>query len=229
MTDFLLFVVLPYVALGVFFLMTILRYRMRPFTYSSLSSQFVENEKHFWSSVPFHYGILTVLALHLAAVFLPQQVLAWNASAARLILLELTGFGMALVTLVGLFNVIMRRVTHVRARRVTNLADWILYLVLLVQVVSGMCVAILHGWGSSWFSSSASPWIWSLFTFQPDASYVSAMPWLVKLHFINAFLIFGIFPFTRLVHVLVVPNPYLWRRPQVVLWNRDRKRVRSAD
>ncbi|MBL7007388.1 MAG: respiratory nitrate reductase subunit gamma [Planctomycetes bacterium] len=229
MTDFLLFVALPYLSLAVFFLMTILRYRMRPFTYTSLSSQFLENKQHFWSSVPFHYGILSVFAVHLAAFLLPREILAWNASPLRLILLEVTGFGMALVTLAGLFNIVMRRVNHSRARRVTNLTDWILYAFLLVQVVSGMCVAILHGWGSSWFSTSASPWIWSLLSLQPDASYVSAMPWLVKLHFVNAFLIFGIFPFTRLVHVLVVPNPYLWRRPQVVLWNRDRKKVRSAD
>ncbi len=229
MTDLLLFVVLPYFTLGVFLLVTILRYRMRPFTYSSLSSQFLENRKHFWSSVPFHYGILSVLALHLFAFLLPQQLLGWNASGARLLLLEVSGFGMALVTLIGLFNIVMRRVTHSRARRVTNWADWLLYAVLLVQVLSGLGVAMFHGWGSSWFASSASPWLWSLLSFQPDASYVSAMPWLVKLHFINAFLIFGIFPFTRLVHVLVVPNPYLWRRPQVVLWNRDRNKVRNAD
>ncbi|MFQ6610595.1 MAG: respiratory nitrate reductase subunit gamma [Fidelibacterota bacterium] len=32
------------------------------------------------------------------------------------------------------------------------------------------------------------------------------------------------FPFSRLVHVLVVPNPYLWRRPQLVRWNWNRTR-----
>ncbi len=44
------------------------------------------------------------------------------------------------------------------------------------------------------------------------------MPWLVKLHIVLAFLTIGFFPFTRLVHVLVIPNPYLWRKPQVVRW-----------
>ena len=52
------------------------------------------------------------------------------------------------------------------------------------------------------------------------------MPILVKLHIINAFLIITVFPFTRLVHILVVPNPYLWRKTQVVLWNWDRKNIR---
>jgi nitrate reductase gamma subunit len=44
------------------------------------------------------------------------------------------------------------------------------------------------------------------------------MPFLVKFHIVNAYLVIGYFPFTRLVHVLVVPNPYLWRKPQVVRW-----------
>ena len=62
----------------------------------------------------------------------------------------------------------------------------------------------------------------SLATFSPEVAYVAALPWLVKLHIVNAFLIIAVFPFTRLVHILVVPNPYLWRRPQVVIWNRSR-------
>lgn len=36
---------------------------------------------------------------------------------------------------------------------------------------------------------------------------------------VNAFLIVAVFPFTRLVHILVIPNPYLWRKPQVVRWH----------
>ncbi len=46
--DPLLFAVLPYVVFFTFFLVTIQRYRARTFTYSSLSSQFLENQRHFW-------------------------------------------------------------------------------------------------------------------------------------------------------------------------------------
>jgi nitrate reductase gamma subunit len=46
------------------------------------------------------------------------------------------------------------------------------------------------------------------------------MPALVKYHIINAFLVIAFFPFTRLVHILVAPNPYFWRKPQVVRWYR---------
>ena len=44
-----LFIVLPYLAMFIFFLGTIWRYRKAPFTYSSLSSQFLENQSHFWA------------------------------------------------------------------------------------------------------------------------------------------------------------------------------------
>ena len=45
MNDYLWFGVLPYVSLVVFFLVTIRRYRMASFSYSSLSSQFLENQQ----------------------------------------------------------------------------------------------------------------------------------------------------------------------------------------
>ena len=95
--------------------------------------------------------------------------------------------------------------------------------------VSGVLVAYFHGWGSSWFATSASPWLWSLFTFAPDISYVAPLPLLVKIHIVNAFALIAFFPFTRLVHVLVIPNMYLWRKPQVVIWNRGGPAARRGD
>ncbi|MDA7980808.1 MAG: respiratory nitrate reductase subunit gamma, partial [Pirellulales bacterium] len=90
--------------------------------------------------------------------------------------------------------------------------------ILLVQVVSGVSMAVIHPWGSSWFATNLSPYLWSIFTLDPNVQFVAAMPHLVKLHIVLAFITIGFFPFTRLVHVLVIPNPYLWRKPQVVRW-----------
>ncbi|HHQ48345.1 MAG TPA: nitrate reductase, partial [Acidobacteria bacterium] len=94
--DQMLFVVLPYVALVLFFLVTIQRYRAQRFTYSSLSSQFLENREHFWGVVPFHYGVLAVLTGHVAAWLLPKQILAFNARPVRLYTLEITGLTLGL-------------------------------------------------------------------------------------------------------------------------------------
>jgi nitrate reductase gamma subunit len=221
------FAVLPYVALVVFFLITIQRYIGRGFTYSSLSSQFLENRVHFWGLVPFHYGILTILVGHLIGFLIPRQLILWNSSPLRLYLLEISGFIGGVFTLIGLINIILRRLTDSKAKMVTTPADWIVIGVLVFQVGTGLYTAVFHSWGSYWFSSSMSPYLWSIFQLNPDISYVTPLPLMAKLHIIGAFAIIFLFPFTRLVHVLVVPNPYLWRKPQMVRWNWNRKTIRT--
>ena len=221
----LVFIVLPYAAMLIFFLGTIMRYRMAPYTYSSLSSQFLENRRHFWGLVPFHYGIVTVLIGHIVAFLLPRQILEWDSQPLRLYILEISALVFGILTVVGLVGAIARRLTVSKVRAVTNNFDWIVLSLLLVQTVSGVYVAIIHPWGSAWFAAAVSPYLWSLVRFNPDISYVSMMPWGVQLHILMAYVIIGIAPFTRLVHILVAPNPYLWRRPQVVRWYRAQKEV----
>jgi nitrate reductase gamma subunit len=50
---------------------------------------------------------------------------------------------------------------------------------------------------------------------------------VAKLHILNAYVLIGVFGFSRLVHMLVVPISYLWRPYQVVVWNWNRKRLRG--
>lgn len=218
--DPLLFAVLPYVVFFTFFLVTIQRYRTRTFSYSSLSSQFLENRRHFWGLVPFHYGILVVLAGHVVAFLFPKELLLFNSRPLRLYILETSALIFGLLTLVGLVSAVVRRIQEPKVRKVTGVSDWVLFAMLLLQVASGIYIAVFHPWGSSWFAASVTPYLWSLVKLSPDFSTIAAMPHAVKLHIVNAYLVIGFMPFTRLVHVLVVPNPYLWRKPQVVRWYR---------
>lgn len=227
--DSLLLVIFPYVAMVLFVLASIQRYRGRMFTVSSLSSQFLENRHHFWALVPFHYGIIVVLLGHLVAFLVPRSIIAWNSQPLRLYVLEVTALVFGLLALVGLAGIILRRHRDVKIRAVTSTADWIVLGVLLVQVVSGVIVALFHGWGSSWFASTAAPYLWSLFTLTPNVEFVAAMPFMVKLHIVGAWVVVAAFPFTRLIHVLVVPNHYLWRRPQVVRWYGIRRMTGSGN
>lgn len=212
------FAVMPYVAIIVFLIVTIQRYRSRAFTYSSLSSQFLENDQHFWAMVPFHYGILTVLLGHIVAFLIPRSILLWNAHPLRLFILELTGFAAALLALIGMVLIMLRKGTSQRPRVVTTFIDWVVYAILFFQILTGLGIALFHGWGSSWFASSLSPYLWSLLYLSPEINYVSPLPHLVKTHIVSAWLLILLFPFTRLVHILVVPNHYLWRRTQVTRW-----------
>lgn len=223
------FAILPYVAIIVFLFITIQRYTNRGFTYSSLSSQFLENKIHFWGLVPFHYGIITVLTGHVVAFLIPRSIILWNSKPLRLYVLEVFAFVAAFLALFGLINIVVRRATDARTRVVTSVVDWIVLIVILVQVLSGMGIAIFYGWGSSWFASSLAPYLLSILKLNPDISYVRGLPWLPKLHIINAYIFILLFPFTRLVHLLVVPNPYLWRKPQLVRWYWNRRQIRLSE
>lgn len=226
--NILCFIILPYIALAIFFLITILRYTGQAFSYSSLSSQFLENDIHFWGLVPFHYGIIFVLLGHVFGFLFPGQLLSWNNHPVRLHILEVAAFSGGLLALGGLITIILRRLIVARSRVVTSLADWIVLVLLLFQISTGLLTAFFESWGSSWFASMLVPYLWSLVYVNPDLAFVTPMPLLAKLHIISAFLIILFFPFTRLVHVLVVPNPYLWRKPQMVRWYWERKNIHKV-
>ncbi len=227
--NILWFEILPYIAIFTFFLITIQRYTKKGFTYSSLSSQFLENDVHFWGMVPFHYGILFVLLGHIIGFLFPEKLLLWNSHPLRLYILEISAFVGGAFAFIGLLIIIFRRLTDVRAKVVTSTVDWIVLVFLLFLISTGLLTAIFERWGSSWFAASLAPYLWSLVSLNPELAYVTPMPLLVKLHIISAYLIILLFPFTRLVHILVVPNPYLWRKPQLVRWYWDRKRIRKPE
>lgn len=210
---------LPYAALALFLIVSIQRYRRDPFSYSSLSSQFLENRQHFWGLVPFHYGLLVVLSGHLLAFAIPRAILLWNGHPLRLYVLEVSALICGLLTLVGLVSGVARRLRSTKVRGVTSRADWLLFAILLFQVATGILIAIFFGWGSSWFAAALSPYLWSLLKLEPNLVFVTNLPWLIKLHIVSAYLLVAISPFTRLAHALVAPLPYLWRRPQVVRWH----------
>ena len=220
--DVLLFAALPYIAFALFAAGTLERLVEHPESLTSRSSQFLENRAHFWAMVPFHYGILVVLAGHLVAFAIPAAVLGWNAAAIRLYVLEATGLAFGLLALFGLGAAIMRRAAVPAVRVTTTVADWIVLAALFTQIVSGVAVAIVYSWGSSWFAAIAAPYLWSIVRFHPDVAAIAALPLAAKAHVVGAFILLGVFPFTRLMHVITVPAAYLWRRPQLVRWYRRR-------
>ena len=178
-----------------FFLMTIYRYRMQSFSYSSLSSQFLENKHHFWAVVPFHYGILVVTAGHFIAFLIPRTILAWNSHPLRLYVLEISALAFGLLTLIGLDRhrraaVLQHEDPHGDdADRLDSVchaagADG-------QRRVASPCSIRGVRRGSQ---RIMSPYLWSIFKLNPDVSYVAAMPHLVKLHIVLAFLTIGFFP-----------------------------------
>jgi nitrate reductase gamma subunit len=222
-----LFVALPYVAFAVFVAGSIHRYRASAYKISALSSQFLEGRGMYPLAVLFHWCILLVFAGHLAAFLFPGVMLALMSDPARLLFLETIAVALGLGVLVGLTGLLVRRMTRPRIRVVTSAMDVAIEVLLIAQIVLGLWVALGYRWGYSWFASDLAPYLWSVVTLNPKIEAVSALPWVIRMHVVGAFIIIGMIPFTRLVHFLVAPVHYLWRPYQQVMWHWDRQRVRD--
>ena len=217
--DF-LFGVIPYAVTALAIVGTILRWRLHPFSVSSLSSQLLESRKLYWGSIPFHWGLSLILVGHLAALIVPRGFEIWNGAPLRLYLLEITGLALGLWAAVGIAVLIYRRLSSPRIRSVTSVMDGIVLAVLAVQILSGIWIAIGYRWGSFWGTAVFVPYMRSLLTFQPEPAYVAALPVMPKIHVLGFFAFLAVFPFSRLVHIITLPLQYLFRPWQKVTANR---------
>lgn len=222
--DVILFGAFPYVALVIFLVGTIFRYKTG-YKYSSLSSQLLEGKKLYSASVPFHIGIVVVFLAHLIGFVFPSFYTSFGGQS--LVYLEIVGLIFGIIALVGLVFLFIRRITNERVQVVTNKMDLAIEVLLIAQFAIGILVAIELKWGSGWYASNMAPYLWSLFSFSPDVVAMAAMPLLLKLHVVLAFLIIFLIPFSRLVHFLVVPLHYITRPYQIVRWNWNKDTIRD--
>jgi nitrate reductase gamma subunit len=229
MSDYFLFVGLPYAALLIMLIGTISRYMNKGFTISSLSTQFLEGRSLFWGSQPFHWGLMFLFFGHLVAFLFPKSVIAFNAVPVRLLILEVTAFAFGIATLFGITMLVLRRLRNKRVQMVTSKMDMLVFLTLLTQIISGLYIAYFHRYGSTWFAASLTPYLRSIFAFNPDMSVIATMPLAVKIHVISAFAIVGLIPFSRFMHFLVYPIAYIWRPYQRVIWYWNKNTIRKSD
>jgi nitrate reductase gamma subunit len=227
MLDNVLFVIFPYAAVLLAVAGSLYRYFTNRFSFSSLSSQFLESENLFWGSTLWHYGVVPTLLIHLGGFVIPRVMALMHSTPDLLYLTELLGKVFGLMALAGLIILIVRRLRASRVRVVTTPVDWIVLALLFNQILLGMWTAFFYRWGAAWFIHTATPWVVSLASFHPAPEFVSALPLVPKLHFLNATLLIALFPFSRLVHMLSFPLTYLWRRFQIVIWNRSKKPARG--
>ena len=222
MIDLILFGVFPYVAVALAVAVGSYRYVVDRYSWSSHSSQFLESRLLFWGSVPWHYAILLILLAHLLAVLFPGSWGVLLGRPIRLYFLEVSGLALGLCTVIAIVLLVVRRLTDARLAAVTTSIDWLVLALLLMQVATGVYIAFTLRWGGVWYVHTATPWLRSLLSFQPEVQYLAVLPTVVKLHAFNAFLLVALLPFSRLVHALSVPLGYLARPYQVVVWYQER-------
>ena len=223
MVNSFFFVGLPYIALFSLVAGSVYRFRSERFSYSALSSQFLESKKLLWGSVPWHAGILIVFVGHLVPFLLPGLWQSLTSNLAVVVAIEIVGVVAAFTALLGLVVLLVRRVLSRHVQSVTTPVDLIILALLVAQVLIGIQTATAHRWGSMWSVQTTTPYLWSLLTLQPDLSHVDSLPPMVKLHIAVAWVIILLVPFSRLVHAFSLPLQYLWRAPQQVIWTNARR------
>ncbi len=217
MSRELLLVALPYASIALFVAGLIWRVRFAQ-TISSQSSQFLERRWLAWGTIPFHFGIFVVFTGHLLPLLAPE---AWRRFVMKpwaLLAVESIGAGAAILCILGLTILLLRRIGTDSVRASSSISDIAVVVLLIAQAALGFAVASLHRWGSVWSVGTTVPYLRSLLMFNPDASFVAGVPPLVQWHLAGAWIILALLPFTRLVHMLTFPVAYLFRRPQKVVW-----------
>ncbi|MEI6385749.1 MAG: respiratory nitrate reductase subunit gamma, partial [Spirochaetota bacterium] len=165
MLNGLIFILMPYLALGLLLFVTPWRFVSNRLSWSAYSTQFLERENLFWGINPWHYGILPVLLAHFLAVLFPGPMKAFLGNQGNLIAFESLGLAFGLFALLGCLLLLLRRATKPILKQVTYAPDWILLLLLAAQSLTGVYVATFMNWGSEWALYTAVPYLWSLATF----------------------------------------------------------------
>lgn len=224
--DFFLFQILPYIALGVLILGCILRFDRDPYTWRSKSSQLLRKKQLIWGSNLFHVGILVVLIGHVVGLLTPIWVFdALHISHGFKQIMAMAVGGIAGVAcLAGLLMLLHRRLFDPRIRATSSFWDIAILFLLLAQLLLGLCtiaVSMQHLDGHEMVKFMN--WAQHIVTFRPGAAeFVREAHILFKLHLTLGMLIFIVFPFTRLVHMLSAPVFYLFRRQYQIVRRRER-------
>ncbi|WP_275001993.1 respiratory nitrate reductase subunit gamma [Promicromonospora iranensis] len=230
--DVMLWVVLPYVTFAVLVVGSVWRYRYDKFGWTTRSSQLYESRLLRLGSPLFHLGLLVVILGHVAGLAIPET---WTAAVGipegvYHLVAALAGAAASAVLVLGLLILIYRRRVTSAVFLATTVMDKVMYAMLGLSVLSGAWATATtqlltaHGYD---YRQTISPWFRSLWYLQPQPELMVGVPVAFQVHVVAAFLLFALWPFTRLVHAFSAPVGYLFR-PYVVYRSRDDARSGAA-
>jgi len=220
-TDTFFFGIYPYIATGIFFLGSLIRYDREQYTWKTGSSQMLSSKNFRIANVLFHVGIITILLGHFAGLVVPFEI--WHALGFSLPTKQLIAMGVGglfgVICFIGLTMLVIRRLFDPRIKATSSTMDTGILLLIYLQLILGMITVVIsfeHMDGS--VMANLMSWSRYLLTFRPveAVEYISSVHWVYKAHVTLGITIFVLFPFSRLVHIWSVPVQYVRRSYQVV-------------
>jgi len=224
-----LWIILPYAAITAFVVGHWFRYRDDQFSWTSRSTQLLDRRILGWASPMFHYGALAAVGGHVIGLCIPASATSavgvtettyrWVAAIA--------GGAAGAATLIGFLGLLYRRLTSDRVRRNTTRVDFLTYLLLTVLIVLGCYMTFVHNLATHApynYRPTIGLWWRSIFYLQPNVAAVNGAPLVYQLHAMIAWVFWGSFAFSRLVHAWSIPLQYLGR--PYILYRRRYQSVR---
>jgi nitrate reductase gamma subunit len=203
MNDF-LWGVYPYLCIILFFAVPVIRMITRPFSWSTRASSMFGHRLLGAASLLLHWGLLVVLAGHLAGLF--GGVLGSRGAIAFFYWSGLVG---GFMVLAGSVTALYRRVTSPSVRAMSQPDDYIVHLFIIAIVGLALYQVLVHRiFGVAY---TASSWAASLWTLNPQPGLMASVSLVTKLHILLALAFFAYFPFTKLVHFWTFPINYFVR------------------
>ncbi|MFI7705620.1 respiratory nitrate reductase subunit gamma [Nonomuraea sp. NPDC049480] len=223
-----LWVVVPYIALTIFVVGHVWRWRVDQFGWTTRTTQVLESRLLRLGSPLFHLGAFAAIGGHALGLLVPKswtEAIGVDEHLYHVVSVS-AGTVAGVMVVVGLGLLLARRFTSPRVRRTTTRADKLLFAVLTVVILLGMTATVgknLLGGGYD-YRATIAVWFRGVLTFRPDPDLMTDVPLIFQLHAMSAWLLAAIWPFTRLVHVWSAPIAYLWR-PYVVYRRRTPRAV----
>lgn len=207
----LLWLVLPYLAFLSFVLGHVRRFRLDRFGWDTAASWRHSRRMLRTGTVLFNVGVLVSIGAHLLEFFIAES------GARSVVVSEVTRDALlrgieliaALIGTAGAGIQLTERIHAPRARDIAAPADRLVFPLLAVGLLLGIAVRFAPDESDSNYLARETlyPWFHSLFTFGPKPELMANAPMLCQGRALFVLVVFGVWPFTRLVGVFVAP----WR------------------
>lgn len=206
----------PYIMLTMFVVGHIYRYNVDQFGWSAKSSEFLEKKQLKWASILFHYGIIFVFFGHVAGILIPKAFYDAVGITDHMYHFGAVWIGglAGIATIFGVLLLMVRRFTVKRIYIHSTFRDILVLVLLTLIIITGFFNTVwITGRGIAFeYRETISPWFRGVLSLNPTPSLMIGIPVGFQIHVVSALLLFGIWPFTRLVHVWSLPLEYLNRK-----------------
>jgi nitrate reductase gamma subunit len=212
-------------AIVVFVVGHIWRWRYDQFGWTSRSTQLQERRLLKWGSPLFHYATFAAIGGHVLGILVPKRFTDWLGIPEGFYLWfsAIAGSTAAIGILIGAGILTFRRTAVPRVRATTDAVDYLALILLAIIVLLGIFLTLgIEDTTHYEYRNTVGVWFRSLFVLHPNIKAIVDAPVLYRVHAVASWAIFIVWPFSRLVHAWSYPLWYLWR-PYIVIRSRVAK------